>query len=337
MLKKYALLTIIMAIMLVLGACGRNSSEGREENIPASMYNQQETTAVDVPVLPIQDAFVSSDTDWIILFEGQPIYENDLRFVAGLLGLAIDSAETQDFALNQLLEFLAIIDGVNRHGLNMTTEERGEMLVSAQALAEKMKLSGIISDDRLLDFYTVGILVNRLADHYVAEFTINLADHGQAIADFAEVNRRFLANIELQYIINQDFGFMRELRERLVDEGVADFGELVREYSIFYATDGGAIVYSMDEFLQIFDLYNHDIVALYGLQAGDISHVFNIEDFFFLAHIVSRTEATDSEIEEAFIEWYRFERRADNIDEMVEVMVANADYIINQTALDAMR
>jgi len=335
-----------MAVILLvgLGACGRNAPEEGVNDAPTpdirQYETQQEIIAGDEPTPlspPTQETPIATDADWIMLFEGEPIYENDLRFVAGIMGLAPDNAEAQNLALSQLIEFLAIIYSANRHGLGVTAEEHEEMLSAAHTNVELMGLSGIITDERLVDFFAVGTLLSRLLNHYAAEHTLDLAEHQHEIAAFAEANRSFLANIELKYMVNQDFDMMRELRERLVAEGTSHFDELAREYSVFYAADGGAVVYDIHTFLQIFGLYNHDIVALFGMQAGDISHIFNIENFFFLAYIVSRTEATDDEIEDAFIQHYVSAHRAGNIDELVEMLVANADYTINQAALDAMR
>jgi len=337
MLKKYAIFIIIMVAMLVvgLGACGRNAPEENMIDIPGIGY--PEITAGDIPTLPTQEMSVPSNADWIMLFEGEPIYENDLRFVAGIMGLVPDSVEAQNLALSQLIQFLAIINSANSHGLGVTAEEREEMLPAAQTNVGLMGLSDIISDERLVDFFAVGTLLSRLLNHYTAGHTLDLAEHQQEMAAFAEANRSFLANIELKYMVNQDFDLMRELQERLVTEGIANFDELAREHSVFYAADGGAVVYPIHTFLQIFGLYDHDISALFGLQAGDISHVFNIETFFFLVYIVSYTEATDAEIEDAFIEYYISAHRAGNIDELVENLVASADYTMNQAALDAMR
>ena len=341
MLKKYVMLVIVMAIVLLVGlaACGRNAPEESINDTPTPdiRHMQEEMLVEDIQTPPVQDIPTEIDADWIMLFEGEPIYENDLRFVAGLMGLALDSTEAQNLALNQLIVFLAIINGANQHGLGVTGEVREEILLTAHTNVELMGLSGIIPDDRLVDFFAVGTLLSRLLNHYFAGHVIDLAEYQQEIAAFAEANRSLLANIELKYIVNQDFDLMRELRERLASEGTANFDELAREYSVFYTIDGGAVVYPIHTFLQVFDLYDHDTRALFGLQTGEISHVFNIEDFFFVVYVISRTEATDFEIENAFVEHYISVHRAGNIDELVDTLVTNADYTINHAAFDAMR
>ena len=87
----------------------------------------------------------------------------------------------------------------------------------------------------------------------------------------------------------------------------------------------------------MFDLYDHDIIHLFQLRDGEVSNVFAIEEFYFVVYVISHTEATDLDIEEAFIQFHISAHRADSIDDLVENWVANANYTINQAALDAMR
>ena len=332
---KYATALTVIIIVLLLGyvGCGRGSSSG-ENTDGTSVHNNNETTTVETtPTLPQQ----TQDAAVVMVFEGEPIFENDLRFVAGIMGLTPDTEEAQNAAMVQLIEFMTVIHHANRHGLGITQEDMDGMLPVAEMNVGIMGLSGMITDERLVDFFAVGTLLSRLLDHYVTNYTPNIADYQHEFTAFAEANRNFLADIQLKYIVNQDLGTMQSIHHLLVTEGTGNFDELAREYSIFYGVDGGAVNYDINLFLQIFGLYDHDKNAIFQLQAGDVSHVFYIEDFFFLVYIQSRVEATDAEIEQAFIDTHAFAHRAGSIDELLDRWIASAEYTINNSVLEAMR
>ena len=333
--KKSAKIICIIGIAVILlaglVACG-SSSPNTEE---ASNSYQSEVTAGEAE-LP-QNTTPVNDADLIMVFEGESVFENDLRFVAGIMGLDPSDKDSQNLAISQLIEFMTIINRANRHGFGITREEHEEMLPTAHMNVELMGLSGIITDERLIDFFAVGTLLSRLLDHYAANYTPDLTEYQHEFAEFAELNRDFLANIQVKYIANQDFDMLNQIREQLISEGTANFDNFAREHSHFYAVDGGAIIDPLNTFLQIFGLYDHDRLALFELQSGELSHIFYIEDFFFLVYVHSRTEATDSEIEDVFIQSYALANRADALEGLVETWVANAEYTINQNALDAMR
>jgi len=272
--------------------------------------------------------------DWIMLFGDETVFASELIFVASIMGL--DPVVHQEIALNQLIEFMAIINRANRHGIGITQEEREEILPVAHMTVGMMGLSGIVCDERLVDFFEVGNLLTRLLDHYVTDINFEVTGNEPEFLAFAEANRNFLANIELQYIINQDIGLVQELHENFLSGGV-QFSDLAAEYSIFHDAGDDAIVYSIQLFEDIFLMYDHDRNALYQLQTGELSHVFNIEEFFFLVYIHSRTEATDAEIEAAYINERVMARRAEAIAGLVNDWVAEAVYILNHDILDAMR
>ncbi|MCL2287213.1 MAG: peptidylprolyl isomerase [Firmicutes bacterium] len=330
---KYAAALIITVLFLGFAGCGRGSSSGESTN-GTTVQNNNETTTVETTPMPQQQA---QDAAVVMVFEGEPIFENDLRFVAGIMGLTPDTEEAQNAAMAQLIEFMTVIHHANRHGLGITPEDMDEMLPVAEMNVGIMGLSGMITDERLVDFFAVGTLLSRLLDHYVTNYTPNIAEYQHEFAAFAEANRNFLADIQLKYIVNQDLSTMQNLHYRLTTEGTGNFDELAREHSFFYNVDGGAILYDINLFLQIFGLYDHDKNAIFHLQSGDVSHVFYIDDFFFLVYIQSRTEATDAEIEQAFVDTHTFAHRADSIDELLDGWIASADYTINHSVLEAMR
>ena len=312
--KKILTIACALVLLIALAACRQGANN-------VSTQSAQNQTA-DTPFMQ---------------FEGEAIYGNDLRFVAAIMGLTLDTEAEKITALGQLIEFLAIIRHANALGLGITPQEHEEMLPTAVINVDVMGLSDFLTNQRLVEFFAVGTLLTRLLDHYVANFVPDITAYAGEVAAFGEENRHFLADINLQYIVTQDFDLALNLRDTLIAQGASNLGELAAQHSVFYDHDGGAIVYPLHTFLQIFGLYDHDIAALYNLQSGDISHVFNVEDFFFIVYIQSRTEATQARIEEAFIQNYNFQRRAELIDGLVETWIAEASYTIDQEAFDALR
>jgi hypothetical protein len=331
----HKLIISLCVILVLLTGCSLNRG-ANNENTNNENASVGEITQIETPMPHDKNLNISNDSDWILIFEGEPIYENDLRFVAGIMGLTTGDAASRSIALNQLTEFLTIINRANRHGFGVTAEESEEILPAAQMNVEIMGLSGLISDERLVEFYAVGTLLSRLLDHYLTIDIISIDDHTREFEIFKEINRNFFANIQMKYIVNQDMFFLMEIRDKFITEGTANFDEIAREHSFFYTSDGGAIVYALSEFIQVFHLYDHDIQALFQLQTGDISHIFNIEDFFFIVYVINRTEASDTELEEAFLELMRAANRADSIEEIVKTWVESVSYTINQRVLDAM-
>ena len=335
MSKKILTIACVLALLLTLAACGRstnneNTNNGNTNNTPTP--NEQNIIAGENPPQNLP-----TTADAFLVFEGEPIHENDLRFVAGIMGITLETDMEKSHALYQLLEFLTVIHRANTHNLGVTAAEREEMLPTARINVELMGLSNMITDDRLAEFFAIGTLLTRLLDHYVTSYTPDISVYAQEIAAFGEENRNFLADIEIKYIVNQDFALMRDIQGQLLAEGAANFDAIAAEHSVFYGLDGGAITYPLHEFLQVFGLYDHDIAALYTLQAGDVSHVFNIEDFFFVVYVQSRTEASQARIEEAFVQNFNFQHRADLIDGLVDAWIAEANYTLNQDLFAALR
>jgi len=343
---KTCLVIAIILIVAGLSGCRNQTSEPYEP----TDYFQNETfdTEVATPETeysappPSDDLYqeiyydvpeTNEAADWIMLFGDETITENELTFIASIMG--IDPAISQEVALNQLIEFLAIISRANRHGLGVTPEEREEILPVAQMTVEMMGLGGMVSDERLVDFFEAGNLLTRLLDYYVTDFNLELTGDEPEFLAFADANRNFLANLDVQYIINTDIDTLLEIHENFHSWGI-DFGELVAEHSLFYSTDD-AVVYSIRVFEQIFIMYDHDRNALFQLQAGELSHVFSIEEFYFLVYVYSRTEATDAEMEAAYMNERFLAHRAESIAGLVETWVSETMYILNHDALDAVR
>jgi len=345
MLAKLYFARIYIAVILIAGVAvlltwlaGCFDISGRDTSFttdPGGSVSQE--GVVINPYLQEQSVDAVFGNDWLMLFEGVPVFENDFRFVAGLTGLDVSDAVARQETLYLLIEFMTVIHHANSLGLGVTVEDHDTMLPSARFNIAMIGLDGLISDERLVEFFAAGELLSRLVDYYVVIDTPDIADYTAEFAVFVETNQNLLTDINVQYIVSQDMFELVELRERLLSDGVGDFTQYVRELSVFYEMDGGAVIYSLNEFAQIFLMYNHDRAALYRLRAGDVSHVFNIEDFFFLVYAVSREDATDDEIEAAFIDSMLHEIRQDAIWLLVDEWMTAANYEVNQSLLDAMR
>jgi len=333
---KFIILMLVFSA-LFLAACGRNASGVTGDNgIP-------DPTVLEWPYMPIPEnyrGFIVPSGEVIrgieiMNFEGHPVFENELFFVAQMMGL--DLVQSLDLAMEQLIEFYAVIARANRNGLGITADERADVLHNALMTADFLGLSDIISDERLVDFFLVGNLLTNLIDHYVYHYIPNVQNYLQEFDEFADANYRFLANIELLYIVNPDARLMFDLHDRFTREGVAGFEDAVRDHSILYVQEEGVVTYTMHTFEQIFGLYEFDRVQLFDLMPGQLSHIFAIEDFYFLVYAINRRDATNAEIEEAFISHTMAQMRTDSIDDLLDTWIDDATFTINHDALDALR
>jgi len=344
--KIYFGLFFLVFAALFLAACNRNRNDNEEPYegyTPPPQQESHERPQIPAPEMPAPEPYddrvympipewdpgtghaLPADQVEIMVFEGQPIYANELIFIASIMGL--DPLTYQDEAAAQLIEFLTVIDRANRHGLGLTDEERANILPSAQNTIDLIGLSGLICDERLIDFYSIGSLLTPLLNYYIYNYVPNVANYPQELNAFANANADFLAHLEIMYIISIDLDLMRYLHIQL-QEGTVDFEEMVREHSIFYLPADGVTTLSMYTFEEIFNLYDRDRSALYGLLPGEISHIFSVGEFFFLIYVTDRQEATNAEIEEAFINYFIAQRRIDSIDDLIDGWIAEANYII---------
>ena len=267
---------------------------------------------------------------WIMIFEGQRIPTNELRFMMEHQNPWQSPEEIIESATSDLIQTLTIIHHANNLGLGMTNEER-------DAIIENIEGRGVISNSRTAEFHNAGNMLERLSNHFVPEFTLDPADYQEEIAEYIEARRPFYHQTEFMYILNDDLGVILSVLESMENDANADFGAFVMMYCAAHVGFDGVEepnLLPLEAFETIVNPF--ELLELIDMQPGETSEIIMFEESFLLVHMYSRTETPDSEIQDSFLENTVLQRRAEQFWAIIEELVDNADFEINQRALDAL-
>ena len=339
-LAKLILLALLLPLIFST-ACNSNDENDENNDQDNSVYispnNNNEdagTSGVQLPYVEVP-IFQHEPIDFMI-YNGQNISTAEFIFVSKIMGLDYNDLQHQSIVLDTLLEFLTIIDRANYHGFGITDEERAQALSSASAVASSIGVQDLITDEKLVDFYSVGMLLARLLDYHVTSHTPDLSLLQEELEEFERINRTSLIDIQVKHILGHDFNEIEHVRQHLIEEGTAQFDDLAREHSIFLDAGSEIRVISLQELMEVFPLHSADQFALSHMQEGEISHIIDLDSMPLLIYIVSRTEPSPAVIEEAFINNYRSAHRATFVEGLLNTWILESDYYINQSILIAL-
>jgi len=283
-------------------------------------------------------AWDARNRGWVMTFDGDRISVSEMQFFSTLFQQNWFDPEGREDVLDRMVEVYAAMDRAERLGLGMTDEEYESMLAVVSMNRQMGTIPEGVTDERAAEIYgLVEFLWPRLRDHYVPEYTLNLADFAEELAEYVENNRDFYADTVVHYIASDEFLHLEQIRALYgVEAGYEDFDQLIREHSIFYSEEVGITSASIMDLWREFNIQSFDVQMLLELQEGEVSHVVEAGGIFLLIYVESRTEAEDSEIEDSFVEQMTEIRREQTFIEIIEQWAVEANYTINRRALNAL-
>jgi hypothetical protein len=266
----------------------------------------------------------------IMRFEGERIATSDYRFFHVMNGMPVGDEEGREIVLENLLQALVLLERGERHGFSATSEELSGLMESARNIREQHNTS-FISERRIAEFISAwDVVYEKLMDEFVPAQDLDEAEFTELFDEHIEENRSFLEDLRVKYIVSFD---LEEII--LAYEGVTggtNFDALIQQHSAFYSEEHGVESFDFWEFAEMFSLWE-EWMELIELQEGEISSIFEADGLFFIVQMYERS--LDIEAEEiSFREGIIAERRAIAFNEIVEQWMAEANYTVNDRALN---
>jgi hypothetical protein len=276
---------------------------------------------------------------WLMTFEGQRIATADLRFLANIWQENISVPETRDAIINHLVQTQAILYHAEQAGLRMSDEEREMLRGFIDSNREAGAIPRAVSDERALELVgAMDFIVPLVFDHFV-NYEPDPAEFEQEFAVYLEANREeyALRSTEAQLILTDNRQALEEIRQLANAADEINFEEYARLHCVLYDHEQDtAFTAAITDIVEWFDLLIYS-PELLRLEVGQVSSVIELaEDEYLLIYMKERPEIEDSAIEEMYRERIITERRAEIFQELLEEWVENADYTINQRAVDSL-
>lgn len=268
---------------------------------------------------------------WVIRFEGQRISTNELRFILQSQDwMWTPQDQIVDRAMDMLIHTLTVMHHANNLGLGMTDEERDEML---EFIGNER---GVISNTRMAEFFSTEFMQDRLFDYFMPELILDPEIYRYDIEAYIEARRPFYAQTEIMYILNDDFDILSSIRGSTLNDPDANFADYVMQYCSEHIDFGieEPTVLGLADLEHVINPF--DMAEVAELQPGETSQIIMFGESFLLLYMHSRVEASDAEMQEAFLSNWSREIRMEAFIEFFDELVENARYEINQRALDAL-
>jgi hypothetical protein len=271
--------------------------------------------------------------NWILRFEGARIPTNELRFFIG----DDDTPESRRLALDTLVENLTLLHRADMHGVGLDEDERamwaswvvmqmGELFVPPERVGEFAAASFGEVWERLMDIYVPDMLV------YIDEYTL-----ANDFVEYLGENRARYMDMEVKFILLEEEETAVSARDRLL-AGELDFDELIRLYDPWYTPDEEIMVLQMGDLISMAGLTPEQGAELIALQPGEVSEIiaWGEDEFasYLMVYVETREEPDEEEAATEYRRRYILSRRHEMMLGLVPQWVAQAEYTVNQRALD---
>ncbi|MCL1843217.1 MAG: SurA N-terminal domain-containing protein [Defluviitaleaceae bacterium] len=267
---------------------------------------------------------------WILDFNGERIPTSDFRFFTQ--GGPPLTEEFRDILLDSLISSLALMERAERYNLSATDEEIAELEdMSRQFRASEPPGSlDFISNRRMAEFYAVnpqvGPVFERAMDHFVPDYTPDEEELSLELQMHIETNREFLETPYIKYIRSSS-------REEVMEaESAFAEGDMV-----FDTIDASPLEDFFQEHTD-WDTIDWDYIdaifeVLWALELGQVSHIFEIGEYYFFVQMHERIFDYDA-VEEEFREHFINRARSTEFFALIETWVEEADVNINNRTLN---
>lgn len=278
----------------------------------------------------------------IMTFEGERVATTDFRFIHLMQELndIPPGEEANEMAVNTLLQTMVIFERAEENNIVVPEDEMAEIVAQAAGMREELHMEApgllnFISDRRIAELWSVTNLLEPLMDIYVPEFVPDEAEIAPLVEEHMDGVRNFLFDRNVKYIASHDWALFTELAS-LYMTGEATFDELIEQYCEFHEAGTPIEAVELWDFADRYEIGWAEISGVMELEEGEISDVLEAHGWFFMVQIYETVfdyEAAAEE-EEFFRERFAGQRRGELFMEILEGWIEQANYTINQRALD---
>lgn len=278
----------------------------------------------------------SYNQSYIMTFEGKKISINDFKFCA----IFATSEETvKEESLQQLITFLTVDKIARENGLELTDEEKEEILSYSVGLKSYYMQYGMdlsfISDQRMAELIGYSDLMIQLQDKFTEGYVVDESDYSRRLADYTYNERVEYTDMQVRAIISYEEDAIENARLDL--EMDVDFDEVLRRYS--------GDLYGLEEdddvpvnLLRNYGLSKEDAESVLEMEPGTVTGVFETDfGMYVIMRVESVEEPTEEHIDEMFRVIYVAEKKDAMFDEILRGWVEEAKRFItvNERAYDA--
>lgn len=260
---------------------------------------------------------------WVMRFEGTRISVSDYNLKLAMWG-------DEDHAINALVQALTLLERANNAGVGFSDSELEEMRFATHMNLQFSGLDHIIEVDRATELINLDIIQQRLFDFYRPEYTPDEAEFAEAFQEFLPTAEPdWHADIQVMYITSPNTALLESIRSLSGTPGF-DFARFVEDTSFHYSEADGVQIVQLRDLFQEHLVNLEQATAMLALQPGEVSIVAtSSEELDIIVYVVSREEATEQEIEEAFREHYIMQGSIGLFGDLVNEWIANANFTLN--------
>ncbi|MCL2373422.1 MAG: hypothetical protein FWC78_08500 [Defluviitaleaceae bacterium] len=315
----------------------------RNREIEKQLKQRRRMSAViSIAVLLVIVAAISwvvwdtQNRQWIMRFEGERIENTDFLFFrdSAMQQADGDIDLANQMAMDDLLHTLTVLHHGDRLGVGLTEAERAhfEMTAFNWMMEVNMPLD-FMPMDRIVDFFGVAPVYQRMAMHYHGDQNIDPDEFEEAL------DRHILLQGDNLETFDAVIAFLDTMEEALaMFEDQRDFLELVREQCVAYAESGEPFVLDARGLMFNEAITPDDSEVIGEMQTGD-RHIVHLPGFeeddgqFIVIYIQERSFPSREEISESFRDSFILEAAIIEFSDLFESWVENADYRVNDRAL----
>ena len=275
----------------------------------------------------------AQNRQWIMTFEGERISTADFRFFSVQGNVPINDDSRQSL-MSDLLNSLTIMHRAEALGLGLTPDERAELIETAahsRAMMNEWNPGSLdfISDERIAEIAgSIGILVERLMDHYIPDYPTDTEEFAADFDSWLEDNEDAFSSFNVLYLSAFTEEELESARHQAVYEGV-EFADIEGGFSTNIDEHGMLWPVDIDEFVTHYGLWEIE-EEIRALEEGEWSRVFFVGGFYYLIYVETKVDPDIDEFRAQFI----WEQRVAEFVELLGEWVEESDYSINDRVFE---
>jgi hypothetical protein len=272
---------------------------------------------------------------YVMTFEGKRVSVNDFRFTL-ISTMNSESEDHKSEAFDLLLETLVLISRGEAEGVELTDDDKGNMLSWAGQYKSQFTSNygmdmSFITTERVAEILSTEVYFENLMQKYTVDLVIDEEELEQAFQEYKENNKTEYYDMQFKYAYNLDREALETARNE-VEEGNLTFDELVETQSVLYDAEEGIQTWP----LSWIDVSKEDAERLAAMEVGEMSDVMETESNYpLIVQVESKEIPADEDLMENFRESYELRKRQEAFKLYVDEWKKEADYTVNQKGYDA--
>ena len=267
---------------------------------------------------------------WVMTFEGERIAVGDFMFFRN------DPQTSIDTATRNLLQTLTMLHRGSMHGITLTPEERDEMTQQGTMFRQMFGIPPVISDERIGEFFSVDeYYFERLMDIYVPTYTPDPVEFDEEWVFYLEANFDLYTNHQVKIMTLENMDELNAAADAVATMG---FDDAYRIFNAEFYEPGEEIsTVNAAHILRQVMISGEEYDAIMALAEGQTYLLIEEEsDIFAIFYMVSREEVDLAAMEASFYDQFVEFGRQRTFGELMDSWIENANYTINQRAINAL-